>query len=315
MKRLALLLAAVLCLMSYAPALAADKQRTMITSDLGGPMDRVKLRDKPSLKGEVIGQYFEEVYADVLHEEGDWMYVRIGTREGYMMRKFLTGVTEVQYGAEGIPGLARFPDEDGTLALYENPDKDGKVLARLGPETVQVLGTIGKNWLHVRYTNEAETVLSGYLASSAVTHVENMAMLIVDTGKADKKASLRTAPEKSAKTVGQYYSGTTVYRLFDDSPNDDPYERVRVGDAYGFMLLSSLDESSGGAPRFTPPSGTVSKKDTSFYLSSTAKEKAGSLQKGDTALVLGIRGDRLHIWIEAEQTYAYVNKKDMKVKH
>ncbi len=90
-KTLALLLAAAVAGLSCSGL--SDVPSQAKTYQLGGELDRVKLRDRPSTNGEVLGKYFSGVFAEVLERKGDWWRVRVDDREGFMMRKFLTTET------------------------------------------------------------------------------------------------------------------------------------------------------------------------------------------------------------------------------
>ena len=95
-----LLLSAVVLFALCAGALAEDAWQAY-TANLGEWMDRVKLRASPSQNAAVLGQYFAGVAVTVLRTEGEWSQVRVDTREGYIMSRYLTsGLPNAQNGME-----------------------------------------------------------------------------------------------------------------------------------------------------------------------------------------------------------------------
>lgn len=54
--------------------------------------DRLNFRDAPSRSGNLIGKYFNGTQMEILGESGDWLHVRIGGREGYVMSAFVKRV-------------------------------------------------------------------------------------------------------------------------------------------------------------------------------------------------------------------------------
>lgn len=281
MKKLFCLLLALL-VFPFA-AQGAEKERII---PLGDDFSRVKLRAAPSGSAQVLGQYFDGVPVDVLSAEGAWAHVSIAGREGYMMRDFLEPAT----GPEPFPGLSgfvRFPDADGATALYAAPDAGAEVLARIPAESVVVLGTVGQDFLHVSLNG-----MTGFVSSSAVSQTDNFAAVTVDTGSADGMLNLRARPDKSGERVAQLYGGVTLYVLFDDHVAYDGWERVRVGNAEGYVMADFLSYSSAGAEAYLPPLGTVT-AETPLFASADGSTETALLPAGETVSVLGKVGSRL----------------------
>ena len=315
MKRIIALLM-VLVLVSISWIALADVSFQAKTYDLGGPLDRVKLRAKPSTNSKILGQYFSGVLVQVLGTKGDWHNVIIGDREGYMMCKFLTTeIAKDDRNAQGCPGVVRYPAPEGSLPLYREPSDTSAILASMSG-SVDVLGTINDDWLHVRCRDDKGRFLYGYCSSTDVTMAENFATFVVDTGEASQKLHLREAPSKDSKSLGQYFCGTKVYSLFDNHTNGDDWSKVRIGDKIGYMLSKHLDHSSGGTHNFYPPLSETLQSSVVMYDTYNGKEPVGSLSQNVPFSILGICGERYYIRIQTdnpfEYSYGYVDKNDIR---
>ncbi len=309
----AILLILMLLCASACAALASEAYQVKIDY-MDQVFDRVKLRAAPSTGAEVLGQYYKGVFMQVMDEQGDWLHVRLGGREGYMMRKFTTAeIGEQDHLVQGFPGMVRFPGENGTLPLYAEASASAKVLADMPEGYVTVLGTVGGDWLHIGYDDGKGAVVYGYASSADITHTDNFASAVVDTGNPEQKLNLRIEPAKQGKIVGQYYNGTSASILFDDTVNGDDWERVRIGDAVGYMLRDRLDYSTGGVPRFLPPRSKVLEDAVPYYETLNAERPAGTLTKDTSLIVLGARGDRYYVRLDVDRAYqhAYVEKESV----
>ncbi len=303
----------VLCL-SFILCSTALASEWAVTHDLGGDMDRVKLREKPNSNGKVLAQYFEGVYVEILSTSGQFSKVRIGGKEGYMMTQFLKTISEgeIDYASEGLLGMVRFTGDSNSLPLYEKASEKSNVIGEMPKGYVNVLATVDDNWLHISYKEDGQYVY-GYASAWHITQTDNLATCYGDTGDAEKKISLRSSPSTSAKSVGQYFCGTTFYILYDNNPNNDKFTKVRVDDAAGFILSDSLNFSTGGIQALLPPLSKPKKSGIPFYDSYNSKKEAGALENDCVFSVIGIRGDRYHIRLEntSPSAYCYVNKKDV----
>lgn len=248
MKKLLL----ILLLLLPCCALAEDLRICQTTGDF----DRVKLRESPG--GRVIGQYYNDVLVTPIKAEGEWTYISIGGREGWMMSEFLLPADEEWQETEGWAGqgvvAAPFRVAPDTLPdLYAEPDDDSTVLLRLDTDMIEVLGTVDDDWLHLRVTRMDGQVVYGYASAWQITWTENLASAAVDTGDAAQRLNLREAPSTSARKRAELYNGTEVYFLFDDHVNDDGWSKVRVGGLTGYISSEYLNYSSAGVLAFEPP--------------------------------------------------------------
>lgn len=290
MKRLFLcLLALVFAALCAVPALAQNTAYVCLPADKA--QERVKLREAPNTGARVLGQYFNGVAVEILDAQGDWSHISIGGYEGYMMTKFLTRSEENT--AFDTFGYARFPEEDGKLTVYQSPQSGAEIVERTDG-ALDVLGTVGENWLHVRcrVLIDAEDSFAaaagayGFVSSRAVTKTENLATVRVDTGSADERLNLRAAPDKGSDVLAKLYSGAKLFVLFDDHPFGDGWQRVRAGDLCGYVMDEFLDYSSGQAHAFFPPLGQIK-------------------SSGENVAVLAESGDQYLIRRKTEERWAY----------
>lgn len=220
-----------------------------------GAYDRVKLRESPG--GRVIGQYYNDVLVTPIKREGDWTYISIGGREGWMMSEFLLPADEEWqesevWAGQGISG-APYPSQYGFHPLYATPDAGhDNITLWLQEVSIEVLGTVNDEWLHIR-VRKGDQVHYGYASAWAITWTENLAHADVDTGDAIQRLNLRDAPSTSAKKIAELYSGTRVHFLFDDHVNGDGWAKVRVGDLMGYVSEDYLNYASAGVLAYEPP--------------------------------------------------------------
>ncbi len=319
-RLLGVLLSAAVLLALCAGALAEGAGQAY-TANLGDWMDRVKLRASPSQSAAVLGQYFAGVTLTVLGTQGEWSQVRVDTREGYMMSRYLTrGLPDAQNRVEGIPGFLDYPAADGSLPLLAEPRQNAEVLCLMSADLeagrVTVLGTVGDAWLHVRWYKMDNQAVTGFADSTAITQSENMSTVVVDTGVAENRLHLRASPSQSAASLGRYYSGTRMSRLFDDHTNGDGWERVRVLDKVGYMMDRYLDDSSGGEYQFAPPLTVARKSSIPLFASADATTATDTISNTDRVAVLGECGARYAVRVETDvpdaYRYGYVDQASVK---
>lgn len=283
---------------------------------------RVKLRAKASQKSDVLGQYFPGTPLEVISFSGNWARVRIGDREGYMMREFILHDTEwAGPGEEGEWGQLIAAEEDGKQPLYQKPDKDSRVLLRFGYfDNCLVLGTVGDEWLHVRlYHKESQQgTYYGYISSSCIRKPDPYDEAIINTGKANETVNFRAEPSTDGKILGKYFSGVQAYLLYDDHVAEDGWQKVRIGNEVGYIMDRYLDSILAEDPPFRPAMTEIRGESIPVYTDATGKEKQQSLICYDPYQVLGIFGKYYQIKIpglfgEADR-YGFISTADVKNK-
>ncbi len=304
------LAAAVLCAASAAFAQAATEA---ITFNLGGDLDRVKLRAAPSTDAAVLGQYFAFVKTEVLAEDGEWWRVRIGDREGYMMSRFLTkDVPDNDTFVQGQSG--RVCTGNASEPLYAAPTTDASVLTVMDAGNLYVLGTVNGDWLHVLYRAEGAQPVTGYASGADIAMTENLATVAVNTGSETARLNLRALPSQSAVSLGLFFSGTEMDRLFDDHVNGDGWTLVRIGGLVGYATDTFLTSADEGGLAYRPPLSGTKYASVPVFDGPYAQEASDSVTERDVFAVLGVCGARYYIRVltgEAER-FGYVESKDVR---
>lgn len=332
MKKWFALVTAAMLVLAGSRAFAAAPS-TAVTDHLGGYLDRVKLRDEPSTGGRVLGKYFAGVRVEVLDRReastgdrpqyfagaradaqengGEWWRIRIGDREGYMMSRFLNVSADVPM-TEGISAMKCTPYLTDAPLLYGRPDENAEVLATMDRYAINVLATIGMDWLQVRYRTANDESITGYARSDEIAMAENFSGIQVDTGDVKNRLNLREAPSRSSASLGRYYCGVTACRLFDDHTNGSGWTRVRIGDAVGYMQDQYLQYVSDAVPVALPPLSHTLVDPIPLFGGWNAQAAVDSVAAGDAFAVLGERGSRYYIRIETgvpwQYRYGYVEK-------
>ncbi len=293
-----------LCLLIPAFALA---QTACVTCE-GDALDRVKLRQKPSPQATVLGKYFRGVQAEVLDESSGWAHIRIGNREGYMMRQYLTTQTAAD---EGLDCMLYRADQETPLPLYTLPSNSSPVLAELNTLWLTVLGTIDEDWAQVRCTLPNGETVTGYTFSRDICLPQPFNTARITSERLENRLNLREKPEQAAYSLGRYYAGTEVYCLLDDSPNLDGWTRVRIADRVGYVMDEYLSYDSGGSYPVYPPLTYALLDGTPLYDTAFTQEPTGSVDAGEAMVVLGLVDSRYCVQLAkgtGRQRYRYVDR-------
>ncbi len=145
-KVLCLLLMLLLC----AAHLPARAEQTCIIRPLQTRESRVKLRKSPSTGAAILGQYYAGTPMTVLSVEDGWAYVRIEGREGWMMSEFLVREGSSDAGSELPDGYLIQSEGEERMMIFQEPELSAEVTCFAIPRWIQILGTVGEDWLHVR---------------------------------------------------------------------------------------------------------------------------------------------------------------------
>lgn len=301
-KRLALLLM-VMLLLSGLPALA--ESTTCHIVGMQNALDRLKLRASPSTSATVLGKYFYGVEVTVLSMQGSWSQVSVGGRKGWMMSKFLSADTSEWYYV-GDPCAILFPDDDGKIGLFDAPQTGAAELCRVkDANSLNVLGTIDDDWLHVRLTNSDGSYTYGFASSTQITQTSNFGTAVVDTGHAEQRVNIRKSPSMDAEKIGEYFSGTTVNFLFDNHVANDGWKKVRVGSIIGYINSDFLDNSSAGCPAYRTPVVAIRDSETPLYANQSDTSTDAVLNRNIECSILGLFGNRYQVRIAGDDPFSY----------
>ena len=247
MKKLCCAALALFLLCAYCPAAPAEAA-IMHIKKLQTPDSRVRLRETPG--GEVIGQYYAGTEVSVLsfranykdRRYDEWASVRIGGRKGYMMNSFLAGgVRQVKQTRGHLLPL------NGQTVSVENAYF--QEIAALPEGDVDVLGTCPDDTVHIAFRTE-NGVRYGFVQAQEITRTgdkQKASVMVITTMEGLK---VRKAPAPGGEEICLLYPGVEVYRIFDDSPADSEWTRVRAGQVTGFVYGRFLDFSLDRHPSF-----------------------------------------------------------------
>lgn len=154
------LLTALLC-MGAGGALAAKYGEAVIDARNSA---KVHLRERATVKSDSMGLYYTGTEVDCLSDpDGEWVHVRIGVEEGYMMGRYLrTGSRADSMVPVGPTG---YVDVKNYIRLRRGPSTEYKMLAALQAGTeVTILGETDNNWYYVDVDGE-----DGYVSAKLIT--------------------------------------------------------------------------------------------------------------------------------------------------
>lgn len=296
--------------------------------------ERLKLREEPSASARVLGQYFSGTVIDRVISRGpEWTKVQIGSREGYMMSRFLRYDALIPIWTQ----TARFGGHPGKVvqyaegtSLYRNPDTNSPVLGQIPKgRIVAVLGTVGEDWLHVVWQPGYEVedamltpgnrwaalpAVYGFASSRDIGMTDNMAECYVQTKRPQDKLHLRAEPSTGARSLGMYFYDTAFQLLFDDHVIGGDFERVRIGDRVGYVMKSLLSYRSAGLGEYLPPLTSAARQTPLLAKAGENADVLEQLSKGQPLQVLGTAGEYYHVKTSPDWTgtLGYVLQKDVK---
>ncbi len=260
------------------------------------------------MQAAVLGKYFRGVQAEVLEESGDWAHIRIGNREGYMMRQYLTTQSAAD---EGLECMRYRTDQETTLPLYTLPSDSSPVLAELSTLWFSVLGTIDEDWAQVRCTLPSGETVTGYTFSRDICLPQPFNTAHITSKRLENRLNLREKPKQAAHSLGRYYAGTEVYCMLDDSTNQDGWTRVRIADLVGYVMDEYLSYDSGGSYPVYPPLTYALLDGTPLYDTAFTQEPTGIVGTREAMVVLGLVDARYCVQIAkgtGTQRYWYVDR-------
>lgn len=229
-KAMALMLALLLC-MSAGGALAAAYGEAVID---GRSAARVHLRERATVKSDSMGLFYTGTKVDCLSDpDEEWVHVRVGLQEGYMMGRYLRWGSRAE---QVIPvGPTGYVDVKNYIRLRRGPSTEYKMLAALQAGTeVNILGITDNNWYYVDVNGE-----DGYVSANLITlH-----------GQMPPKKQATGEPASMYTLVNQAYRGWVVrngrdhwrYAFVSINGDDVPELVVDTGEEAGGCYLLSYD--------------------------------------------------------------------------
>ncbi len=198
--------------------------------------DRLHLRTGTDSAAQSLGKYYNGVKAQVLsyHAGGDWVKVRIGGAEGFMMTKYLAFGNDAQRVKSAIPTVRLTTDK---VNLRETASLNGKALGQYALGTSAKVWGVGETWLHVEVNGKSGYMLASMLSALPGEGPGNTSPPV--SGKAAKlkaDANFRDSAGYTGKVLAFLGKGTKV--TIQSQSGDWYYVRIGTTDAYGWILKS-----------------------------------------------------------------------------
>lgn len=208
---------------------------------------RLNLRQEPSLEASVLGQYPTGTWMNVHEEIGDWSKVTVGSKQGFVLSKFLTA------GASAGTLYVRTNTGIG-LNLRDEPSMSGNIITSFKPGTAVKVLNRGSEWSKVQVGDETGYMATRYLTgslSSGSTGSTTAKEGVVKNPGANQVLLLREKPSTDARVLGNYRNGTKV----SITGESGDFYKVTVAGKSGYMMKKfiSLNASTGSTTFPTAP--------------------------------------------------------------
>lgn len=219
----------------------------------GGAGARVHLRAEPSQQAASLGLYFSGTPVNCEGSpEDEWVQVRIGTEEGYMMGAFLTdGMEEIATLSWRQTGTVR---TDSFVNLRDEPGTGGRVIRELTDgEGLVLLGETADGWYHVDAGGLDGYVMAKFVAPDAAGEAAGAAFVrpeVVDAAAGARfwhvQAQAYLRPEDVGDALHDGLQVTYPRFALSDVDRDGSMELVLAqtvaGDEYyGYLVLKAVD--------------------------------------------------------------------------
>ncbi len=193
--------------------------------------DQLHLRAAPEDAADSLGAYYNGTSVTILDDKDPyWARVRIGvppgSAEGYMRKSFLTKGSD-----KGSSAMPEYISTASTWELMDQPSDTASSRTQGQGEAFLLMG-LGSGWWHVI---SRDLQLSGYVRAGSL---QRPSSAVIRSASPEGSAHLRAEPDKSAASLGQYYTGVRV--TFLGYCQDKPWASVRIGPLEGYMDAACL---------------------------------------------------------------------------
>ena len=244
MRKILLALVMMLCLTRA--ALAGE---TVLLDGGADGYPGVTLYRGPSAYSDAVGFVYGGTEAEVLDRGSGFVHVRVGQMSGWAAK---SQVAETTAAVENGRPAGMVHGCGATRYQYLRDKPDGAQTAALAvrlPVTVIAM-TADCDWLLI----ELDDGTMGYLPAEAVLPAD-MPYAYVSASNPTLRLHLREEPTTKCETLGSYYCGVKVARLFAKEPTDG-WIRVAVCGQKGWMKTEYLSFASS-VGEWLPPLGVV----------------------------------------------------------
>ena len=259
MKRLMAICLALVLLIGVMPMPQADAATNMTATVKGGWLN---LRESPSTSAKSLGSYYTGTKVTILGSSGNWYYVKVGNKTGYMLGSYLnvnadSGSTNAPAGNLNI--TAWVTSENGLgVRLRSGPSTAYSVIASYAVGTKVTILAKGTYWFQISVNGKIGYMMSQHLTttqpgSSGNSGSSGGSVSGVGTAyvyaKNGGNVNLRAGAGKNFGVIGSYSVGTQVTVL----TYGKTWSYIRVGTRTGYMMTDYLSNTAPSGGTVTPP--------------------------------------------------------------
>ena len=197
----------------------------------------VRMRSGPSTDYGVVASYSVGTQVKVLISGADWSKIRVGTRTGYMMSKFLS-VTGSSSGSTTTESTAYIYAANGKpVRMRSGPSTDYGVVASYSVGTQVKVLISGADWSKIRVGTRTGYMMSKFLSVTNITpSTPSSSYTAYVTASNGKPVRMRTGAGTNYSVISTYSVGTQVTVL----EYGKTWCRIRVNGYTGYMMTKFL---------------------------------------------------------------------------
>lgn len=274
------------------------------------PSDRLHLRESPSESAKSLGRYYNGAPIQRLyfaHSE-EWVQVKVGlgghSLTGYMKKAFLSDEEQPSAMPQYVAAKS--------FKAYAQPSLSAKQVTIAGGRLVSLMG-FSDGWWHVMgHTLTSEGNYTCFVPANAPELIplgkdSDVPAHISNPDPADR-LHLRTAPKKTAKSLGKYYNGTIgELKGFSD---DGVWLKVNLYGREGYMMSEFITiEGATNHTRYGIPTARTLRQ-TRLYQTEKLTGQAQSIASDTELEVLGVMEDEQILHVRIGEATGFMRWKD-----
>lgn len=291
MRRLPLMLLLLLMIVLLPCASAMAAESVLLINPQQDELPAIPVYAGPSAYTKPLAYCYAGTSGTVLDQGSGYVRLQISTLDGWVPQEYIApqdaAAPVLPVGLVNTSGVQRYQ------SMTDKPG--GTVLAALAEHLpVEVLAVYADDTALLVRLHDGTL---GCLPAEAVSMAENMQYAWVYASEPSRRLHLRTAPSTKGTSLGVYYSGVKVQRIFTCQAADD-WMRVVIEGVGGWMKTEFL--SFHGSPgEWLPPVGIVQgTADSGLNLRDGADYAANVLTRytpGTPAEIMGVTSEWAHV--------------------
>lgn len=248
--------------------------------------DYVNIRKKPNTEAEIVGKLYRGSAATIDSTEGDWVHIRSGSVEGYIMKDYLA----IGYSAEKLIddfGTKWATVTTETLRVRETQSESAKILTLLpGEESYEVLKE-ETDWVKIRVDGDTIGYVSKQYVKISVQFKKAVSIEEEREEERRKEAAAAAAAEEEAAARQQQSQTSSSGSSNKNSSGGSSKKSTgsNSGKSGSGGSNGGGGSSSGSKSSSNGGGGSAGKKDTSS--SNGGGGSSGGSSDSDSGSVLG----------------------------